>query len=245
MPCSWGRPAGSTGTGRGPLSAGGAPALVAGGVRPAFRHGGEQQTPSTGCPPPRPSRRARRTPDGFVMAVQASRFLTHIKRLRDPEEPVRRLMTHSAALGPRLGPVHSPTATDAARGRTHWDACLACFPAGVRVAGGAPHESWWDAGDPVGPRRAGRRPVLGDRHSRRSPRCGARPTGVTYGFHEGRAQPWPGTGPGCCGRGPAGSRTPGPRGPTSYAYFNNDPGGAAVKGRRGLRRMVGAAAVPV
>src|SRR4051794_38770598 len=46
-----------------------------------------------------------RTPEGFVVAVKASRFLTHIKRLRDPEEPVRRLMSHAAGLGPRLGPV--------------------------------------------------------------------------------------------------------------------------------------------
>ncbi|MEV7968534.1 DUF72 domain-containing protein [Sphaerisporangium sp. NPDC088356] len=33
-----------------------------------------------------------RTPDGFVMAVKASRFLTHIKRLKEPEEPVQRLI---------------------------------------------------------------------------------------------------------------------------------------------------------
>ena len=35
---------------------------------------------------------AERTPDDFVMAVKASRYLTHIKRLKDPEEPVERLL---------------------------------------------------------------------------------------------------------------------------------------------------------
>jgi uncharacterized protein YecE (DUF72 family) len=45
------------------------------------------------------------TPDGFTMAVKASRYLTHLKRLRDPEEPVQRLFDHASALGPRLGPV--------------------------------------------------------------------------------------------------------------------------------------------
>lgn len=45
------------------------------------------------------------TPDGFVMAVKGSRYLTHLKHLRDPEEPVRRLFEHAAPLGPRLGPV--------------------------------------------------------------------------------------------------------------------------------------------
>src|SRR6476620_7294500 len=33
-----------------------------------------------------------RTPPDFRWAVKASRFLTHIKRLREPEEPVGRLM---------------------------------------------------------------------------------------------------------------------------------------------------------
>ena len=44
-------------------------------------------------------------PRGFLFAVKASRFLTHIKRLRDPEEPLTRLLTHARPLGPSLGPV--------------------------------------------------------------------------------------------------------------------------------------------
>ena len=44
-------------------------------------------------------------PRGFLFAVKASRFLTHIKRLRDPEEPLQRLLTHAAPLGPTLGPI--------------------------------------------------------------------------------------------------------------------------------------------
>src|SRR5690349_19037459 len=45
------------------------------------------------------------TPAGFVMAVKASRYLTHIKRLAEPEEPVERLMRSAGGLGERLGPV--------------------------------------------------------------------------------------------------------------------------------------------
>jgi uncharacterized protein YecE (DUF72 family) len=44
-------------------------------------------------------------PRGFLFAVKASRFLTHIKRLREPEEPLQRLLTHAKPLGPTLGPV--------------------------------------------------------------------------------------------------------------------------------------------
>ena len=46
-----------------------------------------------------------RVPGDFVVAVKASRYLTHIKRLRDPQEPVARLMSHAEGLGDRLGPV--------------------------------------------------------------------------------------------------------------------------------------------
>ena len=45
------------------------------------------------------------TPDGFLMAVKASRYLTHLKRLREPEEPVSRLFERAAALGSRIGPI--------------------------------------------------------------------------------------------------------------------------------------------
>ncbi len=47
----------------------------------------------------------RQTPSGFVVSVKASRFLTHIKRLKDPKEPIERLFSRAKALGPRLGPV--------------------------------------------------------------------------------------------------------------------------------------------
>jgi uncharacterized protein YecE (DUF72 family) len=48
---------------------------------------------------------AAQTPDGFVMAVKASRYLTHLKQLRDPEAPIERLLDSATALGPRLGPI--------------------------------------------------------------------------------------------------------------------------------------------
>jgi len=47
----------------------------------------------------------RRAPAEFVFAVKASRFLTHMKKLKDPQEPIERLFTRMRALGPHLGPV--------------------------------------------------------------------------------------------------------------------------------------------
>lgn len=44
-------------------------------------------------------------PPGFTYAVKASRYLTHLKKLQDPEEPLARFFEHARRLGPALGPV--------------------------------------------------------------------------------------------------------------------------------------------
>jgi uncharacterized protein YecE (DUF72 family) len=44
-------------------------------------------------------------PAGFVYAVKASRFLTHMKKLKDPEEPIQRILSRARRLGKKLGPV--------------------------------------------------------------------------------------------------------------------------------------------
>ena len=44
-------------------------------------------------------------PREFVFTVKASRYLTHYRRLREPEEPVERLLAAAVGLGDNLGPV--------------------------------------------------------------------------------------------------------------------------------------------
>ena len=48
---------------------------------------------------------ARRAPEGFEFAVKASRFLTHMKKLKDPEEPLGRLFSRARYLAKSFGPV--------------------------------------------------------------------------------------------------------------------------------------------
>ena len=45
------------------------------------------------------------TPPDFVFAVKASRYLTHMKKLRDSAEPLARLLANAEGLGPKLGPI--------------------------------------------------------------------------------------------------------------------------------------------
>ncbi len=47
----------------------------------------------------------RRVPTEFRFAVKASRYLTHLKRLRDPAEPLDRFWSRARRLGEHLGPV--------------------------------------------------------------------------------------------------------------------------------------------
>jgi uncharacterized protein YecE (DUF72 family) len=84
-----------------------------------------------------------RVPEDFTFVVKASRFLTHIKRLRDPEEPVQRLMSRAERLGGKLGPVllQLPPQLHLDAGRLR--ATLAAFPRGQRVAVELRHDSWF------------------------------------------------------------------------------------------------------
>jgi len=45
------------------------------------------------------------TPSGFCFALKASRFLTHVKKLTQAEEPVRRLLENAQDLKEKLGPL--------------------------------------------------------------------------------------------------------------------------------------------
>lgn len=44
-------------------------------------------------------------PKDFVFAVKASRFITHMKKLKDPQEPLQRFFERTQSLKEKLGPV--------------------------------------------------------------------------------------------------------------------------------------------
>ncbi len=47
----------------------------------------------------------KRAPTGFVFAVKASRYITHMKKLKDPEEGLTNFLDRATALKGRLGPI--------------------------------------------------------------------------------------------------------------------------------------------
>jgi uncharacterized protein YecE (DUF72 family) len=76
---------------------------------------------------------ARRAPARFVYAVKASRFLTHMKKLKDPEEPIDRLFSRLRFLGRHLGPVLYQLPPGFRRDEGRLDAFLAALPTGRHV----------------------------------------------------------------------------------------------------------------
>ena len=84
-----------------------------------------------------------RAPSGFLFAVKASRFLTHMKKLKDPEEPIERLFSRMAALQQHLGPVlyQLPPGWKLDRGRL--EHFLQVLPTGVRHVLEFREPSWY------------------------------------------------------------------------------------------------------
>lgn len=167
-------------------------------------------------------------PEGFVVAVKASRFLTHVKRLREPGEPVTRLLHHARGLGDRLGPILLQLPPTLRADVELLDACLSAFPDGVRVTVEPRHDSWWTTEVRRALERHGAALTWTDRLGRPLTPLW-RTTGWGYvRFHEGRARPWPRYGRAALHSWVERIATAYGDDADVHAYFNNDPGGAAV-----------------
>jgi len=103
------------------------------------------------------------TPKGFLFAVKASRFITHIRRLRDSEDPVKLFWYRATRLAEKLGPIlfQLPPNFPADAERLH--EFLKLLPAEMRAAFEFRDDSWRtdDVLDALN--RAGAAWVLADR----------------------------------------------------------------------------------
>jgi uncharacterized protein YecE (DUF72 family) len=169
---------------------------------------------------------AARTPPDFRMAVKASRYLTHVLRLKDPEDPVALLVQHAEGLAGKLGPilVQLPPTMEADPERL--EATLAAFPNAWRVAFEPRHASW-DRDDVCRLlERHGAALCLADRRGPLEPRW--RTADWTYlRFHQGRAKPRPCYGDQALETWARRLRDGWGRDAEAWVYFNNDHRGCA------------------
>jgi uncharacterized protein YecE (DUF72 family) len=87
------------------------------------------------------------TPAGFLLAWKASRFITHMKRLKDIEDSIALVFGRMAGLGDKFGPVLfqlPPTFKADAETRERVARCLVLLPKGCRAAFEFRHPSWYE-----------------------------------------------------------------------------------------------------
>jgi uncharacterized protein YecE (DUF72 family) len=168
---------------------------------------------------------AAAAPEGFTFALKASRYITHIKRLRDPRPSVEYLMERARLLGDHLGPILLQLPPDMKVDVDRLAAALECFGE-QRVGVEFRDESWFSAEVEACLREYRAALCLTDRHGPTTPIW--KTADWTYlRFHEGSdghpcydddaLRAWIGRvrsvwGPGLDG----------------FAYFNNDALGCAV-----------------
>jgi uncharacterized protein YecE (DUF72 family) len=172
--------------------------------------------------------------DGFLVTVKASRYITHLRRLRDCRDPVRLLWSRCRRLGKKLGPVLFQLPPNFKADVDLLRAFLRLLPKSMRPAFEFRHPSWENEETHRALDEAGCALVLADRPRARLPNV------VTGGwsyirFHQGSLV------------GPGYSRAKLRRWadriadmPTrdTFVYFNNDTGGAAVRDAMTLRELL-------
>ena len=86
------------------------------------------------------------SPEGFIYAVKVSRFITHIKRLKEVEEPVETFLSRARYLEEKLGPLLYQLPPNMHRNDERLEAFLSLLPRRLRHVVEFRHESWLDEG---------------------------------------------------------------------------------------------------
>jgi len=84
------------------------------------------------------------SPANFTFAVKVSRFITHIKRLRDAEEAVEKFITRAQILGEKLGPLLYQLPPNMHRNDEVLESFLSALPQGMKHVFEFRHQSWFN-----------------------------------------------------------------------------------------------------
>ncbi len=177
-------------------------------------------------------------PAGFVYAVKASRYITHVKRLNDPAESIERFFELVNLLKRRLGPVLYQLPPSQHKDIEKLDAFIECLPMRHHAVFEFRHRSWYaqDTFDLLARRgvafcvhdmseSASPRVITGEMAYIRFHGTSGRYAG---GYTEGMLAEWADW-----------IREQGKHVAAVYAYFNNDVEGHAIKNARTLKGMLG------
>ena len=173
---------------------------------------------------------AAAVPEDFVIAVKASRYLTHVRRLQDPGEPAKRLLDTMTGLGPKLGPILLQLPPNLAIDVSALSAALKAFAA-MRVAVEFRHQSWYTTEVRRILEEYGAALCLTDAAGPRTPLWRTAHWGYVR-FHSGRAKPPSGYGRAALETWADRLAELWPDRADLYVYFNNDTHGCAPRDAR-------------
>ena len=84
-------------------------------------------------------------PAGFIFSVKASRFITHVKRLKDAAEPVANFINRARLLGDNLGPILFQLPPNWSLNIDRFTAFVNILPAGIAYVFEYRDSSWFDS----------------------------------------------------------------------------------------------------
>ena len=163
-----------------------------------------------------------------MFSVKASRYLTHVRRLNDPAQPIERLLAAAVGLGPSLGPILLQFPPNLRADPAKLSTALGHFPSTVRVAVESRHPSWHEDQIRKVLEDHGAAWVLVDPSDRSRPRWRTADWGYVR-FHQGSGAP-----SACYNRSPLetwAKRLAALWSPSEdiYCYFNNDGNSCAPR----------------
>jgi uncharacterized protein YecE (DUF72 family) len=172
--------------------------------------------------------------DGFLVAIKASRYITHIRRLRECRDPVRLLWSRCRRLGKKLGPVLFQLPPNFRADAALLESFLRLLPKGMRAAFEFRHPSWMSEAAHRALDEAGCALVLADRPGARVPHVITggwsyirfhQGTPIAPGYPRSKLRRWA-------------DRIVKMPARDTFVYFNNDTGGAAIRDARTLTELL-------
>jgi uncharacterized protein YecE (DUF72 family) len=186
---------------------------------------------------------AKLAPPNFVFAVKGSRYLTHVKRLKDAGAGVERFFGALAALAPRIGPVLWQLPPNMKRDVPRLSAFARALPDGFAHVVEFRNEEWYVDEVFEALNDLGLSLCLHDKLQGKTP---FPPPGPLYyrRFHGADAHYGGRYGRRALHRPASEMVALSGAGRTCFAYFNNDLGGAAIRDAFELKQLVAEALVP-
>ena len=180
------------------------------------------------------------TPPDFVFTLKMSRYLTHLKRLRDPAGPVQLFLERAGGLGDKLGPILLQLPPRLRADVALLDAALAMFGPSIRVAVEFRDDSWFTDDTRAVLERHRAALCLADSPRRRQPTWRTAEWGFVR-FHEGAGPRAPGYERAALRRWIERLAETFTAEEDVYAYFNNDALGYAIKDAMTFAELAGEA----